>query len=455
METLIVTSAVAPYSGPSELSAFAAALGKGLRGLDHHAMIVSPLYSSVDPTSHSLARRLTKLKIVIDGEQDKCVLYDGRTTGGVDLMFIGHPAFGEQPSEDDDKTTRKAALILGQAAIALAKQLETAPEVIHAIGFQAALALPLAKALEKPPTTVLSPMGLGSQGKLTKTELGKIDPEGPLAALHNVPAGNLLAAGFAAADRIVVGSKAELDAFKRAPKLKAAVGDRSDAVTHVLAGLDAAVWNPVTDSHITARFDPASTTGKQQCKGSLQLEAGLPSNPSVALFAAVGGPLDSDDHEALEALLRNDVQVVLGLDTEASPAVAELVKNHPGKLATVHLEDEFTMHRLASGADLMWLPRSRSIGNQLHLVGLRYGALPVTNAAGPAAEVLVDSDVQLTTGNGFTYAGSDAQLSTLQRAVAAVAQDEAFEALRVRAMRTDVTWERAARTFVHHYKNAN
>ena len=91
MEILVVTPEVAPYSGgDSDLAEVAAVLSKALKGLDHQVTVVSPLYGGIDPTKRSLARRLTKLEVELDGERHACEVYDGRTAGGVDLTFIGH-----------------------------------------------------------------------------------------------------------------------------------------------------------------------------------------------------------------------------------------------------------------------------------------------------------------------------------------------------------------------------
>lgn len=464
MEILIVTPEITPYSGRTELGALAAALPKGLRGLEHHVVVLSPLYSCVDPAAHSLARRLSTLDVTLDGETQSCALYDGRTTGGIDLLFIGHPAFGEHAAEDDDEATRRAAVVLCQAAAALSRQLEPRPEVVHALGFQAALSLPLCRPPgrseaggEDGPATVLSPANLTAHGQFGPEELAALQPgQAVLAALDASPTGNLLAAGMRAADRVVMDSAAAVKALKSsevAQPLLSALSGADEQVTYVLSGLDASYWNTLTDSHLTARFDAADTSGKDQCKGALEYELGLPARPDSPLVAIVGGPLSEEECAVIQDALRNDLQLVVAAEHGLPPALAEVGEQYDDQIKAMPPEDTGAQHRLLSGADFVLIPKAGSARSQIHLAALRYGALPIASTGGPAEESLVDCDSRLTTGNGFLFRDRDSLLSALQRAVAAFAQNDAFNALRRRAMRTDVSWERAARRYEHIYRS--
>ena len=79
---------------------------------------------------------------------------------------------------------------------------------------------------------------------------------------------------------------------------------------------------------------------------------------------------------------------------------------------------------------------------------------PIVRAVGALADLVVDVDAQLETGNGFLIAdaASSDVLSGLQRATAAYARRPAFEDLRKRVMQQDLSWERSARRYEHLYK---
>lgn len=461
MEILIVTPEITPYSGRTDLGALAAALPKGLRGLEHHVVVLSPLYACVDPTVHSLARRLSTLDITLDGEVQSCAIYDGRTTGGIDLLFIGHAAFGETADSRDHEGTRRAALVLSQAAATLSAQLEPRPDVVHALGFQASLSLPLCRPREREPLqgpiAILSVGEFGAQGQFGPEELAQLNP-GPavLAALDGMPTGNLLAAGMRGADRIVTDSAAATEALQSSEAsrpLTKALGDVQTRLTYALSGLDAAYWNTLTDSHLSARYDTADTSGKDQCKGALQYELGLPARPDTPLVAAVGGPLTAAECDALRQALRNDMQLVIAGEEALPSGLAEASETYDDQLKPMALDDPGALHRLLSGADFLLIPSADASTSHTHLAGLRYGALPIVPTGGPAEEALVDCDARLTTGNGFLYRDDRSLLSALQRAAAAFAQHDAFNGLRRRAMRADVSWERAARRYEHIYRS--
>lgn len=471
-----VTSEIAPFSEVSDLAALSAALPKALRGLDHHVTVVTPLYGSIDSTAHALARRLSTLPANIDGETVECALYDGRTTGGVDVHFIGHERFGDGPiadagTDDTGTDTVARAVLLGQAAAALIGDADPACDIVHAVGAQAGLALMFARAARPGVGTVLSGVDLGRDQALAADALAMLQSAATAAnkTTDAQPAPtSLIAAAVGAADRVIVASPRQalaLAAGDASPAGKL-VADRKDAVVGILEGVDAAVWNPLVDPHLTARFDPADVAGKQQCKGSLQYEAGLPVRPETPLMVALAsdlGGMDKRDANALagtiEALARNEMQLVIAHDGELPRPLQALCGDDGEQVRALNTQgDPAAMHRLFGGADLVWIAGSTTPQGTLHLAAQRYGAIPIVAGDGVTGETVVDCDNGLETGTGFVFdrTGSDApaaELSALQRALAAFANSDAFAALQRRSMRTDSSWERAARRYEHVYRS--
>lgn len=456
MKIFLITSEIAPYSGVSALAALSATLPKALRGVGHQATVVTPLYRTIDPGAHALARRLSTIPVQLDGETGECAIYDGRTTGGVDLLFVGHPAFGDEPVVDDTPAARRNALVLSQAAAELARTREPACDVIHALGFQAALSLPLAKAGRPKVGTVLSPFDLERQGKLENSEAAGV-PNLAQALSGGTPP-NLLAAGARAAERIVTNSPTLAVALAKhqlAPELTEALEGRSDAVLGVLEGVDAAVWNPLVDPHLTARFDPADLSGKDQCKGALQYELGLSIRPDTPIIGVLADNMDDSELvDALKGILRNDVQIALACRGDLPASVSALLEEFDDQVKPVDRGDDDAVHRLFGGADFLWTIMGEHPTASPHLAAQRYGTLAIVSDSGVTGETVVDCDAQLETGSGFVYGDSPgAALSALQRALSAYAQPDAFEALRRRAMRMDTSWERAARRYEHIYRS--
>ena len=90
MRVLIVTPELTPYSGTTPMGDACWALPKALKTLGHDVTVLSPLYGFVDPSKHSLGRRLRKIEVTLGDGPTAFTLYDARTAAGVELMFLGH-----------------------------------------------------------------------------------------------------------------------------------------------------------------------------------------------------------------------------------------------------------------------------------------------------------------------------------------------------------------------------
>jgi starch synthase len=453
VEILFIASAISPYDPRPAAADPCAALAKALRGLGHHVTVLSPL-GKIEPSAHSLARRLSTLEARVGETKYVCEIYDGRTSGGVDLQFIGCQALfgkpGSPPPESIDEVL--VALVFSQAAAQLASLIEPQPEVVHAHDFQAAASLALLP--EAIRARVLSIHDLQAVGELA----GKGLP--PSLASFASDSG-LLGVGLEAA-RVAVVNGETMAASLQAPDAQGpvarALSGHRGKLTGIPDGLDAASWNPLTDIHLGARFDPADLSGKSVSKGNIQFELELPVRPEVPLVAAVAIGLSAAEREPLlelaDALLRNDVQLVIRLGAQDDErGLSALAERFDGKLGLWKSDEDEAMHRMIAGADFLLLPDGRP--GKLHLAALRYGTLPIALRQGPVADTTLDCDQRLETGNAFLAEGNDTAglLSAAQRALAAYSLTQPFDRLRRRAMRVDSSWERSARRYEYLYRN--
>lgn len=447
VDILFVTPAISPYLPGTELGDVCRALAKALRGLGHRVTVLSPLYAGHDPGTHALARKLSTLDVEVGGQTRECAVLTGRTTGGVELVFVSHDAtFGEHPATLDDGAARAAGIVLAKAAARYAGQLDSPPEIVHGHGFQAALAPALCKAAGIDCGCVLSLHDTTLTGTPEPGEAAGWDLPEPVAT-ELERCGSMLAVGMAQASQSVVGSQAALTALQQTQDAESAIAI-ADAV-------DASVWNPMTDAHLEARFDPANQDGKDRCKGALQYAAELSVRPETPLLGVVGEGAEALVAELAERLLRNDVQVAVGItgDEPAEP-LAALLEKHDDKLKAVDVSGEDGLHQLIGGSDLLLMTPAACAHGTAQLCAQRYGTAPIVIAGSVAAELVVDCDPELQTGNGFVYDDAAALAGTLARALSAHAETEAYQALRQRMMRIDTSWERAARRYEHVYRNA-
>jgi starch synthase len=454
MDIAFITPEITPYSRATELGDVCAALPKALRGTAHRVTVISPMWSDVDPSNRSLARRLTAIEtqLLVDAPPAAHVVFDGRTTGGVDIVFLAQSErFGKVTSAGfaalSPRERMLAALDFSIAAIELLCQRDPKPEIVHAHGYFAAAALPLAREKLPGAATVLSVHDLAERGALEPSMLSGVRlPDAVAEAAGARP--SLLRAGIRAALRVITSSTADARA------LTAEQPELDGKLLSIAHGADSARINPTSDALIPARFDAVELGGKQRCKDALQYAAGLPLRADVPLFVVAGDLRDGAALvNVLSGVLRNDVQVVVfGADAATAGALVDLAAQYGERLKLLEGNEERALHGAIAGADFALIPaRSTTIGD-LHLWALRYGALPVAAHDDRTADTLVDCDAALESGNAFLSAQSELG-NAAQRATAAFANGSTFEKLRRRVMRTDVSWERAARRYEHAYKN--
>jgi starch synthase len=450
VEILLITSEIAPYSRTGELGDVCAALPKALRSMGHKVTVLSPLWSGIDPTARGLARRLTSIEVNLGAWRSACTLHDGRTTGGVELVFIGHgETFAGGPGEGSREAQLRAALVFASAAAQVAAARHPAPEVLHAHGWFAAAALALAQGDLPAAARVLSLHDAEHIGDLHGL------PEGVMLPSALVGQGSLLLAGVNAAARVVASSHDEAERLRAGTTPLARALQSSTKLLGISNGLDAARWNALTDPLLPARFDPVDLSGKARCKDALQLELGLPIRSEVPLLACLGSSAAKLLPQIAGRILLNDVQlVVLGADAEEVAVLSELGSRYEERLRLVPDADERMRHRVVAAADIVLVPAHDPHQGDLHLCAQRYGALPVVRKVAAMADAVVDCDAELVTGNGFVFEQADAEelLAVTQRALAAFAKRKPFDALRRRVMKLDVSWERAARRYEYVYK---
>lgn len=472
MEIVFVTPELAPYSRAaesSELADVSGSLPKALRGLGHKLTVVSPLYREIDPTARSLARRLSTVTVELRGRSHTCTLYDGRTTGGVDLIFIGNAElFGSRSAHEGhdgtDELTTRAALVLGSAAAQIVRKREPAVDVLHGHGAAGAVAVACAKStlpelacvLSLHPGQVATPLIHADAASLA--ELGV---EAATIERWRAQGESLTGLGIAAADGVALNSESALQKLSEDSDspLSAALQAKRDALVGIVNGVDASHWNPLIDSHLSARFDANHLAGKARCKASLQYMLTLGVQPDLPVVAAIGDLSEARGGDLIaqlaEAALRNELQlVVLGHESPVAERLQALALAYPERLALRTSHDEKERHLALGGADFVLLPARQPSGIEIALAGMRYGALPIVRPIGALADIIVDADARLETGNGFVIheATSQDALATLQRALAAYARKPAFDALRKRVMQQDLSWERGARRYEHLYK---
>lgn len=466
MEILIVTPEVAPYGRHGGVADVSRALPRALHALGHSVTVLSPLYPEIDPGRFSLARRLSGLQLDLGGRRYDCELYDGKTASGVNLLFIGsRAAFSPRPLEGDQAEARAVrAGLLCRTAVEIAAEREPGFDLVQAHEWMASLALVWAAERLPDLPRVLLAHDLVRQGKLGRAQFDSLSLSQQ--AGQQLRLGEdlcLLKGGVLAAHRVVSGSAAAFDDIGiegGAGALPDLLGWMEDKLSSIENGLDAAVWNPVTDLHLKTHFDPVNLAGKYRCKAALQHELGLPVRNDAPLFVHLAEPSVDNGTDLLERcaarLLNNDLQLlVCSPDAGAPDGLQELALRFPDRFQLLVSEQQVTLHRALAASDLLLLSTGYQPYGALQMCAHRYGSLPVGRRAGSVADTVVDCDSSLRTGTGFLFERNDVDemLSAVQRAASAFHRGEAFEQLRRKVMLIDHSWERCAGRYQYLYQS--
>ncbi len=398
---------------------------------------------------------------------------------GLDLIAIdaphlfqrpGNPYVDAQGRDWPDNALRFGALARVAAEVGRGRLDGYRPDIVHAHDWQAGLVPAFLEYEPGPrPATVLTVHNLAFQGQFPADLLAPLGL--PPRAFHvdgvEYYGGiGYLKAGLALADRITTVSPtyaAEIRTTVGGMGLGGLLRKRGDAVTGILNGIDTAVWDPAHDSRIAAPYDVKHLKPRELNKSALQVRAGLDVLPDALLCGVVSrltGQKGIDLLiEALPALLAQGAQLaVLGSGEPAlETALLAAAERHPGRVAVTIGYDESLAHAIQAGADALLVPSRFEPCGLTQLCALRYGAIPVVARTGGLADTVVDANemalaAKMGTGVMFSPVTTDALIHALERTAALHADPIAWQALRKRAMQTDVSWTRPAAAYARLYR---
>jgi starch synthase len=439
-------------------------LAKVLRRADHTVDLVSPLYGHIDTAKLALARRLTKLELELEGRPWACELYTGRSPDGVGLTFIGNEEVllsADSLTGEGEQLDASRVGVFASAVTELVRQNADDYDLVHAHGWAAAAAVAQLRDVCPNLPTVLTVYDASQQGRFDAADAGWL---GLGDGARDGDGLSVLKAGLLAADRVTTLSPNYAYRLQRPESEDALAGvfrEIAPKLGGVRHGIDPAHWNPATDGHLPARFDPFDTDGKDKCKAELQHDLTLPVRSDVPLFAAIGR-VDDEGMELLAKIgpdfLRNEVQLVVQLegDGELVAIYEELWDQWPDRIQIKTGSDEAFRHVLIGASDFVVVPGREAPTDNIQMRAQRYGALPIVHRDGGLADEVVDCEASLKTGSGLLYDELTARslLSALQRAAAAFANTKAFKELQSRVMRIDHSWERTIRLYERTYRDA-
>jgi starch synthase len=244
--------------------------------------------------------------------------------------------------------------------------------------------------------------------------------------------------------------------------LQELLGARRDRLCGILNGLDQNEWDPLHDPLLAQRFDVNSLKKRAANKRAVQDELKLQHKPNTVLIGLVSRLVEQKGLdilvEAASQLLQRDVQLaVLGSgDEKYHAALRALADQYRGRVGIDHNFNEPLARKIYGGSDLFLMPSHFEPCGLAQMIAMRYGAVPVVRATGGLADTVIDADRSMKRSTGFTFKAYTAKalIGAVDRALAAHADPDRWQALQARGMAADFSWSASAQQYVELYRRA-
>ncbi|MBP1711273.1 MAG: glycogen synthase GlgA [Deltaproteobacteria bacterium] len=273
---------------------------------------------------------------------------------------------------------------------------------------------------------------------------------------------SFLKAGIVFADKLVTVSPTYAQEIRTpyyGEGLDGILETRAGDLTGILNGIDTAVFNPASDPWIPFPYDAASIPAKQKNKEALIAELGLaivPGTPLIGMVTRLTKQKGIDlvlrvFDEMMEAGLGF---VLIGTGEKNYEHFFRGIADRTGKRAVGLTEfNDPLAHRLYAGGDFFLMPSQFEPCGLAQMIALRYGTLPIVRATGGLKDTVVPYNEYADEGNGFSFENYNAHdmLHTVRYALDVYQNRARMDALRQRAMKQDLSFQKSALDYADLY----
>jgi starch synthase len=462
-----IASEVVPFSKTGGLADVVGALPAAQAGIGHHATVIAPAHrttlAELPPGARAGEVEALGLKAAIHLHTHRKVeiaLLDSP------LLFVRPSLYSLADGDYPDNALRFA--FFASAALQALRMLGGA-DIVHAHDWQAALVPLLLRADEElpeatmRPRTVLTIHNLAYQGLFPTWAMEacglpwRLYHPGCLEFFGQV---NFLKGGLVSADVITTVSPtyaSEILTPEFGCGLDGVLGERSDALSGIVNGLDLDVWDPAHDPHLPEAYGTDTVAaGKAAARAALSGET-LLSDGGRPLAGMVSRLAEQKGADLLAGAI--DEIVALGFDVvvlgtgdrryEEQLQTAELA--HPGQVKLLLRFDEGLAHRIYAASDVFLMPSRYEPCGLGQMSAMRYGALPVVHRTGGLADTVTDAGAPDGTGFLFDEPTPAALVAALARAREVLADPARLAQMRATAMARDFSWDASARQYLALY----
>jgi starch synthase len=224
----------------------------------------------------------------------------------------------------------------------------------------------------------------------------------------------------------------------------------------ILNGIDAALWDPMTDSMISHKLKQSPFVFKRNNKKVLAEKFGF--KASLPLFSFIGrfayeksaDLLASSFEKILSSNKRMQIIVLGSGDREIEAEILEAQKRFPKNFTAIIAYNEALAHQIYAASDYIIMPSRFEPCGLNQMFAMRYGTVPIVRKTGGLKDTVPDIGDG---GNGISFLRASQKdiVFSMNRALALYKDKEAFKNLVQKLMKLDFSWKKSAQEYALQY----
>jgi starch synthase len=464
----MVTPEASPFAKIAGLADVIAGLAPALHSLGHEVAVLLPRYRCAFRDADRCFVPVLDVRLGVN--EYRTAIYETRDRG-VSWFFLDYPALYDRPGINGDggvdyPDNHIRYAVLSKAALEFSRTTYRA-SILHCHDWQAGL-VPVYLRQEAERDHYLETLrsmftihNLGYQGLFPESALSEIGLDRTLFHLDGIEfygSISMLKGGILFSDMVTTVSRSyarEILTPEFGFGLDGVLRSRKDKLFGIVNGADFTEWDPKSDPRIAANYSAGDVSGKRACRSDLLRAVDLPeagsTTPVVGFTSRFAKQKGFDILvEALPDLLREPIRlVILGTgDRGYEDVLRSLAAKYPERLALIVGFNDVLAHKIIAGADMYLIPSRYEPCGLNQIYAMRYGSIPVVRAVGGLNDT-VDESV----GFKFQEHSAGALLDSMRAAMGRFTADpEEWEAMKLRAMRKDYSWNSSAAEYSRLYQ---
>ncbi|WP_022851705.1 glycogen synthase [Limisalsivibrio acetivorans] len=465
MRVVHIASEAGPFVKSGGLGNVLEKLPAALHSAETDVCVMLPLYLQIDRDEHALEETGFRTSVRSGFNDFEYTIYR-KNQGGVEYLFFHnaelfdrHGIYGNRDFDYSDNDIRFGTF--SRACLNYIDKMEKKPDIIHCHDWQTGL-VPVYLHYNYPrilSRTVYTIHDIAFQGSFSRGSMDSLGLPWDVYCIDGIEFYDhvsFLKGGVVFSDRVTTVSPAyaeEIQTEDIAEGMAGVMREYSSKLQGILNGIDYAQWNPDDDPHIVCRCEHNDRKWKQLNKQELAkefcIESKRPLFVMVSRFSHKKGlDLFIDSAEELSELDADFIVLGHG-DIHYSRAL----KSASEKYDNIHLYQGYYQalaHKLYAAADFVMVPSVYEPFGTSHLIGMRYGAVPLVSTAGGLKDTVKDI-----TDGGHGLVMKQYSREEFMRIIATAmelfADSDILQSQAVHFMGLDYSWRRTAGEYMKLY----